>query len=182
MKFTSLLFAFIVVFSCQHKSDHSIENKESTKTEEPSTPLLTDRNKIHFNFQHSMRIPYQEVNISISPKVETASVRVQCDPMHYDGKKWTPAPIDTNYIIDIAVYEAISQTIETINFPTIAKSFNTLGHDGNTCTIEYGSWQNTLKLSIWSPEFDTENRGLSTFLEACESILKVANLDPKEIL
>lgn len=180
-----ILLVLILLTSCNYDSEPiQSNNSQEHKTEESIGSRLNssaDLREVKFTFQHSLRIPFKVVEVSIVPSKDHAKVSLKCDPMIYDGENWKSSPLDTIYRISRTDYDQIISTIESIQYSETMNHFNTTGTDGTMCILEYGSWQNSIKLSIWSPDADTKNRKLEEFLETCKLILWSAQLDPKEI-
>lgn len=182
-----IIILIVLLYSCnQTEQDKnfgpaSLDN-EKVIGKDIYNDSLQENIDIKFTFHHSMRIPYQEVIISITPFKDNAKLKLTCDPMQYDGKHWNPNPIDTIITVSKYDYNLIIDNIQSFNYNEIINESQTSGLDGTVCELEYGSWQNSVIISIWSPDYDTKNRKLDKFLETCEFILKCANLNPKEIL
>lgn len=181
-----ILLALILLVSCNRDSKPVQPNDSIEEETEESIGSIqnnsTDFREVKFTFQHSLRIPFKKVEISITQGADNAQVSLKCDPMIYDGENWKSNPLDTTYRISKSDYNRITNTIESIKFSEMMNHFNTMGTDGTMCILEYGSWQNSIKLSVWTPDADTKNRKLEEFLKACELVLQSAQLDPKVIL
>ncbi len=56
------------------------------------------------------------------------------------------------------------------------------GKDGTECEISYDTGGDKILYRYWSPDYETNERGLSDFLNTCKQIIIAAKLAPKDIL
>lgn len=132
---------------------------------------------ISFHFYHAMRIPYSEVTIEIFKKKKNAIVKVNSKAADND-KEWDYSRINNKFEIDLKTFEELSNkivTLQTMNFQ------DDNGADGNTCIIEFKNGNQNFKYNVWTPDYNTEKRGLTYFLEQCNELILLGKLDPKEI-
>lgn len=135
---------------------------------------------IAFDFSHSLRIPNHTVSIEIIERQNEVVVNVKSYPMK-DAEQWQSTIVDTSFTIDK------DQFIELINKAKDLKKIDlaiaTLnGLDGTECSIEFGTKGNTTKYKFWTPDYETNTRGLSDFLDLCKELIKVGGLNPKDVL
>jgi hypothetical protein len=181
-----IVFILILLSSCRQefaKVGSSQTKEEQFVSKETSNEIdVTDFKKLKLTLHHSMRFQNKTVEIDFQPNQDSTDVHLKCDPMVYNGRKWKSNPLDTTYVISNKDFKKINASIKSINFPKMTNHFNTRGKDGTMCYLEFGSWQNSFKMTIWSPNLNPTKRHLNEFLKSVELILKAAQLDPKEIL
>jgi len=141
---------------------------------------------VEFNLIHSRRIPYQNVTINMTQNcmTDSAIVKLVSNPSDLNSIKWEYSKIDTTFKISRSEFEKIIKSVKQIKLIDIKYNPNivSFGADGTTCIIGYGNNSDHVRFSKWSPDYNTESRGLQEFLNSCILILKMVNLDPKEIL
>ena len=181
-----VLFILILLSACHQELanvDSSQTKEEQTVSKDTSDEIEPpDFKKVKLTLHHSMRFSNKEVEIIINPNGDSTNIHLRCDPKVYNGRKWKSNPLDTTYVISNKDYKKINASIKSINFAKMTNHFNTRGKDGTMCYLEFGSWQNSFKMTIWSPNLSPTKRHLNEFLKSIELILKAAQLDPKEIL
>ena len=139
-------------------------------------------NEITFNFRHSLRIPDHHVTIHIENYRHEITVKVKSEPLKGYEKEWGHTRIDTTYKITADVFQQLTQSVLLIDGNSIIKRLNDRGMDGTVCEIKFGSFQNAVSYKFWSPQYNTKQRNLDSFLDACKLIIRTGKLDPKEIL
>jgi hypothetical protein len=134
---------------------------------------------ISFKLKHSIRIPNYEVLIVISKEKNNTRIKVTSLPMFKKG--WETTIIDTAFYIDNKYFTELSKKISKFTNVNLKKA-KVNGKDGNSCKLTYGNseWKSNLK--FWTPDYNTEKRELTEFLNICKQIIKLGNLNPKEIL
>lgn len=90
--------------------------------------------------------------------------------------------IDTSFSITAIQFEQAINSIKKISSADIIENIDFMGKDGGTSTIDFSSFANNISYSIWEPTYDTSKRKLTSFVDACKQIIKLANLNPEEIL
>jgi hypothetical protein len=136
---------------------------------------------IEFKFEHSRRITNYQISIRIIKQM-TGQVRayVNSVPMNND-EKWKGSKIDTSFIIGKEVFVDLANEVLILNKIDVTSS-SIQGVDGTTCTIGYGTYSGSVSYEFWSPDYETEQRGLTDFLNLCKKIIEIGGLNPKEIL
>jgi hypothetical protein len=138
--------------------------------------------EISLRFNHSMRIPHNEVTIQIVERQDAVTIKVKSEPLLTTEKKWEHTRIDTMFKISIEVFKLLEQAVLLIDGNNVVKGLDFTGMDGTTCEIKFGNYANAVTYQVWAVNYDTQKRKLESFLEACKLILKAGKLDPKEIL
>jgi hypothetical protein len=138
--------------------------------------------EISLTFNHSRRIPHNDVKIQIEKRLNVVTVKVKSEPLLTTEKKWEHTRIDTMFKIPIEVFKQLEQAVLLIDGNNIVKGLDFTGMDGTTCKIKFGNYANAVTYQVWAVNYDTQKRKLGNFLEACKLILKAGKLDPKEIL
>ena len=143
-----------------------------------------DHNIYHvkFDYYHSKRIPNQHVSVEFQRFGDDISVHVVSEPMQGQDSKWDKTKIDSTYKLDKSEFDKIVQAVKQVNCSDIASSLDFTGLGGSTCKLSFGGISTEISYKVWSPDFDTEKRSLSEFMNACKLILRIANLDPEEII
>ena len=140
--------------------------------------------KIKLQIWHSLRIENNEIMIEVYKEDSLFLVSVKS----FNKKMNKRYPnIDTSYVIDSIAYFDIINSIKSIDIVKLQEKLllskeATIGMDGETCKLMFGTPQNNISLLVWSPEADTKKRGLDSFVYVCKKILKLAKLNPKELL
>lgn len=132
---------------------------------------------ISYRYSHSMRIPYSEVTIEIFKKPNYALVKVHSKAANND-KQWEYSKIKNEFKIDLKTFDKLSKKLVALNSIELNKGD---GFDGTTSIIEFGNGNQNFKYKVWTPESNTEKRGLNYFLDCCKELILLGKLDPKEI-
>ena len=138
--------------------------------------------KISFYYQSSLRIPFNNVSVEIYKREDgkSAFAFVKSEPAN-DNSEWKYSNINTHKEIEIENFNSLKKKIsllEKINFDTAYQE----GGDGNTCKLEFSAKGHGISYEFWSPNFETDERGLTVFVETCKEILKLVGLNDKEVL
>ncbi len=132
-------------------------------------------------FTYRQSLSWSGKQVDIWKNGETVQATVSSLSWQIGGDS-ASATLDTTYVLAVEQYEELGRSILSIQPSDIAKSANMRGRDGTRCTIEYGSAQNSIQYSIWSPHYKTEERGLTQFVQTCALILTTVNLKPSNYL
>ncbi|BDD10815.1 hypothetical protein FUAX_32470 [Fulvitalea axinellae] len=135
---------------------------------------------IAFRLDHSMRIPNHSVTVEIINRRKDVEVNVISIPKT-DDIIWQQTAVDTTFNISKKKFETIANKVRTLRGVDLEKSIVT-GLDGYRSSIEFGSYQNKITYTFWSPNLNTKERGLSDFLNLCKDIIKVGKLRRNEVL
>lgn len=163
--FTITIIVFIFL-SCQ-KRDSNIPQKID---------------EIEFSYLSSRRIPFSEVKIKIAkmPTNDSAAVFVQTRPASNDPK-WEYSKIEKFMKIDLKNFEKFANAVSSLDKIDIDKAYAE-GNDGSTWQIQFGSKGKNKSYSFWSPNYNTKERGLTTFVNLSEQIIEVSKFKKEEIL
>jgi len=134
---------------------------------------------IAFRFDHSRRIPFNHVTIEIIKRQTEIIVKTHSVPMNND-KNWEASKIDKSFNIDSKVFGELINEVLTLNKTDLNKALIG-GLDGTECAIEFGTFGSTVTYKFWSPDYDTEKRGLKDFMKLCNKLIEVGGLNPNEI-
>ena len=158
--FTKLLFVFTLFIVVPSASSQNTPNKF-----------------IDFKYHHSMRIPYNSVNIRIEEEIDSAIVIVNSQPMN-NKKEWRYSNIQKQYKLSTKEFEELWLKTNKLKMLTLPED---VGFDGFTCAIEYGTKSSHSFVKVWSPQYKEAEPDLNFFVELCNEILIIGNLDPHEI-
>ena len=139
---------------------------------------------IRFHYISAMRIPYNEVEVSLirfyNHKLYKYKVIVESSHLYDDGR-YVYSYVDTSYFISVEEFQNIFKLINDIK-PSDIYSTATNTDDGSSCEICFGNYENNISYHIRNPGIETQKRKLDDFIKTCHAILKLAKLDPEEIL
>jgi hypothetical protein len=135
---------------------------------------------IGFKNEHSRRILNQKVTIELIKRQFETVVKVKSNPMNND-KQWEKTKIDTTFTIETKLFIELANEVLILNKTDLNKAL-TGGLDGTECEIEFGQFGSTLTYKFWTPDYDTEQRGLTDFLKLCKKLIDIGGLNPVDIL
>ena len=132
---------------------------------------------ISFHYSHSLRIPNHYVDVEITRRGDELQLHVATKALS-GSKEWSRENIDTAFVITKEQFASLTTAVRKISCINIAKEIGTFstGEDGNTCEIKFGSFQNSMTYKIWTPDYETTERGLTDFYNCCLLIAKTARL------
>jgi hypothetical protein len=137
---------------------------------------------IAFKLAHSMRITNHIVEIEIKNSKNGASVRVISIPMK-GYKEYEHAKIDKFYKIESKIFLDLIKDVNDLSKIDLKKALGDgIGVDGTGCKIEFGTKLKTKDYGFWSPDYKTEKRGLTGFLNLCKKIIKIGKMKPDDVL
>jgi len=142
--------------------------------------LIDKISYISFELQHTRRAPNNHVLIEIEKKQNETIVKSSSIPSD-DSKKWAKTKVDTSFSFDSKVFVELLDNVLLIENINLNNAFLE-GADGTYCSIEFGTFGNSIKYKFWSPTCMTEYRGLNDFLNLCKRIIIIGGLIPEEIL
>ena len=134
---------------------------------------------IKFELRHSLRIPNNKVQIEITKKNSEYFLHLRSVPAFVTI--WEKTRIDTTFIIDNTTFKKVSREVIKLTKCDFSKS-EVMGLDGYSCKIKIGFEGQEKTYDIWTPNYDTKERGLTDYLKACILIIKTAGLKTEEIL
>ena len=135
---------------------------------------------VKFELIHSRRIPNHKVQIEITKKNSIYFLHLQSSPIARNTI-WEKTRIDTTFIIDNTAFKKVSREVYKLSKCDFSKS-EIMGLDGYDCTIKFGFEGKEKTYNFWTPNYDTEERGLTDYLKACNLMIKTAGLKTEEIL
>jgi predicted nuclease of restriction endonuclease-like RecB superfamily len=143
--------------------------------EEPNNIVIT------LKIEVALRIPHNIILVNIK-KVDGDYV-LQTDTKTLEGhpKDRYPEFHDSKTISE-KWFETFSKLEKNLTWKKLKKKENNIVLDGSdwALTYKYGDIEKTV--NIWSPDFETNKRGLESYLEICRFILKSADFDPETLL
>lgn len=165
-KHSFLAIIAIILLSCQKKDLQS-----PTKIDE-----------INFTYLNSRRIPFNEVKINITrmPNSDSALIFIESRPMNNDPK-WNYSKIEKFATIDLKTFKKIADVAISLDKIDINKAYLD-GNDGSTWEIQFGSKGKNESYRFWAPDSNTQQRGLSEFVNLCKEIVDVSKLKKEDIL
>lgn len=95
--------------------------------------------------------------------------------------RWMHTKIDTVYTITKKEFDTLKELVYSISVDDIKKAMIGTGTDGTMCKLGFGDWQNKIIYQVWTPNYNTKERGLDQYMKACEMILKMAKFKPRKI-
>jgi hypothetical protein len=116
---------------------------------------------IILNYQHSRRIPYNSIDIELKSENKRGQVYyINVFTKQMEGESgWEYSNIEQTVNIDKAYFDYIYNKILATNFEEIIlNNENIIGADGNTISITIGTHQNNLKITLWNPDYKSEER------------------------
>jgi len=141
------------------------------------------KNEIEFiklQIEHSRRIPDATVIIEITKKDNEIMVHYISTPKE-DSQDWKQTKRDTTFLIEKKIFKEISRALINLKKSDFSKA-EIHGKDGIECSLKFGTVNNTIDYSFWSPDIETENRGLTEYLKVCKQLIETVNLKPDYIL
>jgi len=134
---------------------------------------------IKFELIHSRRIPNYKVQIEITKKNSKYFLHLRSKPAV--KTIWEKTRIDTTFTIDNSTFKKVSKEVIKLTKCDFSKS-EIMVLDGYSCEIKIGFNGQEKIYDILTPNYDTEERGLTEYLKACELIIKTAGLKTEEVL
>jgi hypothetical protein len=144
--------------------------------------IAQDYYEINFSFTHSRRIPYNYVNINIIKRQDIITIKVKSIPLDTISLKWKYSIIDTTFMLSKHELDILIQSLNKIKSSDIISKLDFIGFDGTSYAIEFGSFDNTVKYKVWSPDYNTIERNLQSFLETCKFFITTAKLNLNDII
>ena len=132
---------------------------------------------IEFHYSNALRVQDHYIDIEISRHRDDFELHLRTKALS-DSKDWAKENIDTTFSITKEQFQNVIASIQKISCAAIIKEVETfgIGHDGNICEIVYGSFNNAITYKVWTPNSDTNKRGLTDFYNCCVLIAKTAGL------
>jgi hypothetical protein len=137
-------------------------------------------NYIGFKFTCSKRVPYNSITIKFNKHGDDVTLKIFSKPLS-DDNQWANTIVDTSLMIRSEIFDQLIHEVLSLNKIDLYKAFEMAGLDGTNCTIEFGSFGNTIGYTFWTPSARTEQRGLTNFLNLCKKIVMIGGFN-EEIL
>lgn len=131
---------------------------------------------ISLTIEHSKRISDATVVVELTRNGDGASVHLISKPME-QSSEWIHTQRDTTFSLGEQQYSALCKVLANLQHCDFSKA-SVHGKDGVECCLEYGEVNKPVTYKFWSPDYDTESRGLTEYLSACRLLLKMVGLDP----
>ena len=141
------------------------------------------KNEIQFiklEIEHSKRIPDATVIIEMTKNNNEIIVHLVSIPM-FDSQEWKHTKRDTTFSIQKKIFKDLSKAIIKLKKSDFSKA-DIHGKDGIECSLKFGTITNTIEYKFWSPDIETEKRGLTEYLNLCKQLIEVVKLKPDDIL
>jgi hypothetical protein len=135
---------------------------------------------IELKFRHSLRIPYNKVDIKAMNIDDKYVLTVKVDPMNND-EKWNNSRVDTTYTLTSSEFNKLKTMLTSISTTDILKSMNGWGTDGTYWHLSFGDFQSKVSYDLWTIDYKTKERGLEKYVETCEYILNLGRLSYRKI-
>ena len=164
MRHTFILLFIITLISCSNPK-----------------PLKTIEEGKYHEISLSIGRPFHKtilISISYWNPQNPAKIEVINFPEEY-GKK---GKVIAKRNIDKEVFSELYNQAFNMDFKKIQEKSGARGPDGSTWTLNLIKVNTVLSLSIWSPTYGTENRGLNDFLNYCKKLINLSEVQIPENL
>lgn len=135
---------------------------------------------VKFELIHSKRIPNNKVTVEIKKSNSEHVLHLHSEPMQGE-QGWENTRIDTSFTIEINIFNKISRDLTNLINSDFSKSTDR-GFDGTECSIMFEYDNQRKEYNFWTPDYDTEKRGLTEYLKVCKLIIETAGLKTEGIL
>lgn len=130
---------------------------------------------IELKFRHTLRIPYNNVDIKAMTMNNKYILTVKVDLINND-ENWSKSKIDTAYVLTSSEFNKLVTMVTSISTTDIIKSMNGWGEDGTYWYLSYGDFQSKVSYDLWTIDYKTKERGLEKYVDICEYILSLGRL------
>lgn len=93
---------------------------------------------------------------------------------------------DTVYSIDKSSFDRIAQLSSNISSEALLRGMDLANppvfNDGIGCALSLNVFQQSVKYEVLNPMAETKERNLTTYLDVCQELLRLAKLSPNKIL
>ncbi len=132
--------------------------------------------EIKIEYQHSMRIPYNKIDIQIHENQNEHQIIVTTAQM-IDQVGYEYSNTENTFCIDKEYFDNMYDELLALNFSEIIKNNESvIGSDGFVVKLTIGNSQNNIVLTIWSPDYDSEKRKLVQLDNILKEIFLKTNL------
>jgi hypothetical protein len=136
---------------------------------------------LRFEFTHSRRLDDGHVTIDLyrNDWSDSADVMVRVITAHGTKRSgnWE-SDRDSIFFTGVEVFNRLFGQAMDLDATFIGKSLDPNGADGTTFTIKFGGGMSSVTYKVWTPDYDTDERGLAPFLDLCKKFLELGGLDP----
>jgi len=140
---------------------------------------------LRFEFTHSRRFVDGHVTVDLyrSNRSDSADVEVRVITAHGSKRRgiWE-STLDTTFFTSVHGFDRLFELALGLDSRFIGRDLEPNGNDGNTCIIQFGGGMTSVRFKVWSPDYDTKERGLDPFYELCKEFLKLGGLDPNRFI
>jgi len=136
---------------------------------------------IKLEINQSRRFINHKVSIEITKEEKNNYLlHVKSLPM-FRKQEWEKTIIDKFFVIEYRDFKQISEEVLNLTKCDFSKS-EVVGEDGASYSLKFRFQGKEEEYNIWAPDYDTEKRGLTDYLDVCKLIVETAGLKTKEIL
>lgn len=135
---------------------------------------------VKLEINQSRRIPNNKVRIEITKEKSRHLLHIKSLPM-FKNEDWNKTIIDTTFVIKEDAFNIISEEVLKLSKCDFSKSKEN-GLDGAAYSLEFRFERKEIEYNIWSPDYKTEERGLTNYLKVCKRIIEIAGLKTNEII
>lgn len=111
---------------------------------------------------------------------------VEYTPYQLNKAIWQVFQTDTTFVVSDEEFTKIFNSLSELSSEDIFTGMDTsdpyLPAYGGRVRLEYGSFEGSISFEIWSPWKETENRGLTNYVQVCKQIISTGNEDPRKVL
>jgi len=124
-----------------------------------NTSVFASGRMIRLEYKHSRRIQNNEITIELGSKNNNNKI-FYAKLFYKDMSQGDDFPIIERSInIDKDYFDIVYEKLLDLNFKEIINSSeNIIGTDGTTISITIGNYNNNIKITSWSPDFESTER------------------------
>jgi hypothetical protein len=116
---------------------------------------------ITLEYRHSRRIPYNAIDIELKSENNNGKIYyIEIHTRQMEGSSgWEYSNTERIVGIDKTYFDSVYDRLLAIDYAgIIANSENLVGADGVTISLTTGTILNSVKITLWSPEYNMEER------------------------
>jgi hypothetical protein len=137
--------------------------------------------EIELQFNHSLRIPFNEVILKATHYNDKCILLVKVKPMN-DDSNWTHTKVDTSYVINKDEFNKLKTMVSELQSTDIIKAMTGGGTDGTLWILTFGDFQNNISYQVWTLDYKTKERGLLKYRAVCEYMLTLGQINFKKLV
>ena len=132
---------------------------------------------ISLEIHHALRIPHNKIIV----RLERANKKIQlCAFTQHLDQSWKDPEYYYKKDLSEKQYAEFLHLLSSIRWEYLRKKeSDIIGLDGSTWTLAYNCGKNKKKISVWSPDYNTEQRDLHDFQRTVNFLLDAARIDNK---